>query len=578
VLGAAIQLCTLPWLGFVPDEVPSAPRVVVDRLAERLQVIPEVMAGYAVRDQTRTDHLREIAQYSRWRAMDEPEWKQLGEFLFSRAMEHDAPKLLFRLACEYLISVRVIRPGVVNLLERVATARDRARAETWTRVEHLLDSRRRAELDGLLVVDPFLGMTRLTWLGRGPTQATAGAVRTELEKLAYLRGMDAHTMDLSGLPTERRRFLAGIGRRSSAQALARREDQRRYPILLTLVTQSAVEVLDESLQLFDQALSGREAAARAKMTEALAQRGKTGEDRQALLDEILDIVLDPDVDDEQVGPALRERIGLDRMRAARAVRQQRLPRDNGHLAMLDASMSYLRQFAPQVLAAVRFAGGPGTGDLLEAITVLAGLYATGARKVPADAPTGFVPARWAGYLDTATETGNTTAYRHYWELCVLMALRDGLRSGDVHVPGSRRYADPASFLLTPEAWAPQRAEFCALVAKPAAAEQALAQADDELHAALGDLETLLARGGEVGDVQLGDDGELIIPALAAEDVPAEADALRTEIAAMLPRVPLASVLVEVDARTGFTDHLIHAGGKVNRPACTPPVPARSRPA
>jgi hypothetical protein len=147
VLGAAVQLCTLPWLGFVPDEVSSVPRAAVDRLGERLRVVPEVLAGYAVRDQTRTDHLREIAQYSRWRAMDELEWKQLGEFLFSRAMEHDAPKLLFRLACEYLISVRVIRPGVVNLLERVATARDRARAETWTRVEHLLDSRRRARVE-----------------------------------------------------------------------------------------------------------------------------------------------------------------------------------------------------------------------------------------------------------------------------------------------------------------------------------------------------------------------------------------------------------------------------------------------
>ena len=40
-------------------------------------------------------------------------------------------------------------------------------------------------------------------------------------------------------------------------------------------------------------------------------------------------------------------------------RRERLPRDHGHLAMLDASMTYLRQFAPDVLAAVRFAGGPG---------------------------------------------------------------------------------------------------------------------------------------------------------------------------------------------------------------------------
>jgi hypothetical protein len=38
------------------------------------------------------------------------------------------------------------------------------------------------------------------------------------------------------------------------------------------------------------------------------------------------------------------------------------------------------------------------------------------------------------------------------------------------------------------------------------------------------------------------------------------------MAAMLPKVPFASVLLEVDARTGFLDHLVHAGGKVNRPA------------
>ena len=36
-------------------------------------------------------------------------------------MEHDSLKLLFRLGCEYLLSSRVVRPGVILLLERVAT-------------------------------------------------------------------------------------------------------------------------------------------------------------------------------------------------------------------------------------------------------------------------------------------------------------------------------------------------------------------------------------------------------------------------------------------------------------------------
>lgn len=31
-LGLAVQLCTLPWLGFVPDEVGAAPPVAVARL------------------------------------------------------------------------------------------------------------------------------------------------------------------------------------------------------------------------------------------------------------------------------------------------------------------------------------------------------------------------------------------------------------------------------------------------------------------------------------------------------------------------------------------------------------------
>ena len=295
MLGAAVQLCTLPWLGFVPDDVAAAPAAAVARLSERLGIPVGALRGYGAREQTRTGHLREVAAYLGWRTVDGPRWKDLEEFLFARAMEHDSPKLLFRQACEYLSSSRLVRPGVVKILERVAAARERAREETWTRVAPLLGPQRQAELDEMLTVDPVLGRTRLSWLGTGPVAATPAAVKGELEKLAYLRGLDADTLDLSVLPAERRRFLAGVGRRLTPQHLARREPARRYPILLTLIAQSAVDVLDESLLLFDQALSGRESAARARLTEVLAERARGGEDRQALLDDILKIVLDPDV-------------------------------------------------------------------------------------------------------------------------------------------------------------------------------------------------------------------------------------------------------------------------------------------
>src|SRR5690606_14300739 len=113
------------------------------------------------------------------------------------------------------------------------------------------------ELDALLVVDPSIEMSRLRWLSTGPVEASATAVKAEVEKLVFLRNLGADELDMSVLPAERRRFLATVGRRLTGQALERRDPQRRYPILLTVLAQSATDVLDEVVQLFDQAISAR---------------------------------------------------------------------------------------------------------------------------------------------------------------------------------------------------------------------------------------------------------------------------------------------------------------------------------
>jgi hypothetical protein len=104
--------------------------------------------------------------------------------------------------------------------------------------------------------------------------------------------------------------------------------------------------LDEAIGLFDQAVSVRESRARTKMRDALAARAAAGEGRQALLDEILPVLLDVAIEDEQVGGRLRTTIGMERPQAAAAGSSPRLPRDHGHLAMLDDSYTYLRRSWP----------------------------------------------------------------------------------------------------------------------------------------------------------------------------------------------------------------------------------------
>ncbi len=503
-----------------------------------------------------------MAQYLGWRPAGAIELKELDEFLLARAMEHDSPTLLFRLACEYLVSARVIRPGPVTLVERVAHARNQAQAETYDRLADEFTPQRRAELDALLVVDPSLGMSRLTWLLTGPVEASASAVKAEVDKLGFLRGLGAETLDMSVLPAERRRFLATLGRRLTGQALERRDPQRRYPILLMLLAQSATDVLDEVVQLFDQAISAKFSTAEKRMRDELAERGKTGEDRQALLDDLLAIVTDMQIGDEEVGGLIRgEKIGWERLRAAIAQAKPRLPRDHGHLAALDASYSYLRQFTPAVLSSVRFASGTAATELLIAVNMLRELNATGGRKVFEDAPTGFVPTKWRGYLDEARRCDSVTAYRHYWELCVLLGLRTACAAGmcTCRVRAATPTRPPTcSLLINGSRSASNSAAWSANPLIP----PALAAATDELHEALGELETVLADGD--GPVRLDEDGDLVISPLTAEDIPDEAKALKAELTEMLPFAPIVSLLIELDKRTGYLDCFTHASGKQTR--------------
>ncbi|MCX4783711.1 DUF4158 domain-containing protein [Streptomyces sp. NBC_01264] len=153
---------------------PAAPLAAVCRLARQLELPVEVLRSYGTsREQTRTDHLRQVAKYVGWRAAKVLELKEPDEFLLARAMRHDSPSLPFRLGCEYLCAAKVIRPGVVSLLEKVAAARTEAERETHARVAHLLALERSRGLDGLLVVDPQLRSSRLHWLVTGPVQASS---------------------------------------------------------------------------------------------------------------------------------------------------------------------------------------------------------------------------------------------------------------------------------------------------------------------------------------------------------------------------------------------------------------------
>ena len=111
-LGFAVQLCTLRYLGtFLPNPI-QVPKVVVQHVAQQLEVSPEVFLRYALREETRYTHRRDIIAYLGYREFDDFQVFRLVRWIYAHlAVSAVRPSVLFDLATAHLISQKIVLPG-----------------------------------------------------------------------------------------------------------------------------------------------------------------------------------------------------------------------------------------------------------------------------------------------------------------------------------------------------------------------------------------------------------------------------------------------------------------------------------
>lgn len=151
--------------------------------------------------------------------------------------------------------------------------------------------------------------------------------------------------------------------------------------------------------------------------------------------------------------------------------------------------------------------------------------------------------------------------RRYYEMSVLWELRRALRSGDVWLEHSRRYANPESYLIPTDKWLSLRTEVCQMLQLPLDGKKRLQQQQEILDYQLEKLHQTIQDNEQV---RLDANDELIISPLKAEDLPVSAQKLQQLIGKGLPQVDLSELLMEMDKLTGFSYALTHAGGSASR--------------
>ncbi|CFV36689.1 Tn3 family transposase [Yersinia pseudotuberculosis] len=144
-----------------------------------------------------------------------------------------------------------------------------------------------------------------------------------------------------------------------------------------------------------------------------------------------------------------------------------------------------------------------------------------------------------------------------YSLCLLERLQDALRRRDIWLKNSDRWGDPREKLLQGEEWQAQRVLVCRALGHPTDGHKGVQQLAVQLDETWRAVASRFEGNTEVHICNDGKYPSLTISSLEKLEEPLSLLRLNNRVRQLLPPVDLTELLLEIDARTGFTREFTH---------------------
>lgn len=540
-IGFALQLCALRYPGrmLVPGEV--IPLAVSAFLGAQLGITGDALIRYAVRRQTRQQHmevLRSIYGYRTFPGQGAPA-RAFRDWLFTEAEQACSKDDLARRFIARCRNTMTILPAITTIERQCADALVAAERRIEKRIATRIDPAAYTRLDRLTTEMLPGAISRFIWLRRIEPGNNSAAANRLLDRLEFLRAMNLDAGLLVGVPPHRIARLRRQGERYFADGLRDLGADRRRAILAVCIIEWATATADAVIETHDRIFgrTWREAKQLHDVRAAETRGGVTATlDGFAALGQLL---LEAHGDGASLEDAVARAAGWEHLtRLVASARTLTETLGDDPLAHVDQGYHRFRRYAPRMLRCLDLEAAPVTRPLLDAATAIA---TNGA--LPATDDFLRPHSKWRRQLRAK---GDDDARLR--EVAVMFHLRDALRSGDIWLDRSHRYGDLRNVLV------PMEVARAAKLAVPADPHVWLT----DRKARLADGLARLGRAARNGTIPKGsiEGGTLRIDRLTA-DAPDGVDDLVLDLYRRLPPVRITDLLLEVDAALGFTDAFTH---------------------
>ena len=540
-IGFALQLCALRYPGrmLAPGEV--IPLAVSVFLGAQLGIAGDALVRYAVRRQTRQQHMEVLRRIYGYRTFPGQGALALTfrDWLFTEAEQARSNDDLARRFIARCRDTMTILPAITTIERLCADALVAAERGIEKRIAVRLDRVTCTRLDRLTTEMLPGAMSRFIWLRRIEPGNNSAAANRLLERLEFLRAMNLDADLLAGVPPHRVARLRRQGERYFADGLRDLNANRRRAILAVCVIEWAAASADAVIETHDR-IVGRTWREAKQLHDARA--AETRGAVTATLDGFTALgqsLLEAHGDGASLEDAVSRAAGWEHL--TRLVATARTLTDtlgDDPLTHVEQGYHRFRRYAPRMLRCLDLEAAPVARPLLDAVTAIATKDA-----LPATDDFLRQHSKWRRQL--RVKGGNDARLR---EVAVMFHLRDALRSGDIWLKRSHRYGDLRHVLV------PMTVAHTMKLAVPPDPHVWLA----DRKARLADGLARLGRAARAGTIPKGsiEDGTLRIDRLTA-DAPDGIEELLLDLYRRLPPVRITDLLLEVDTALGFTDAFTH---------------------
>lgn len=567
-LGFAVLLKFFQMEARYPRSKQEVPKQVVCYIAQLLGVSSKLYKEYSFSGRTFERHRAEIRSFLGWREFTVEDASGFTNWLCEKVLVYERQPNALEAAFYQRLRELKLEPPTPERIERLIRSAsyttekkfctgifEQLSVETLRKMDTLLKTR-----DGLDDDQNQFKQSVFNFLKQDPGRTSLKSILKEIEKLLCIRDLGIPTKLFTNVPPK---ILAHYRRRASVETpreLRRHPASIRYTLVAAFCYCRSQEITDSLVELLVQIIHRIYVSAERRVKTQLIQEFKRVDNKPRLLyemaretlahpEELVKDVVYPVVNPTTLEAVVRE------YKSNGNIYEQRV-----YTVMRSSYLHHYRRMVPQLLSTLDFCSNNDVHrPVIRALELLKRYQDSNQRYYAVGEELfidGVLKNDWKDLIVEIESDGRERINRVNYEICVLQALRDRLRSKEIWVVGAKRYCNPEEDL--PQDFDIHRETYYQAIGQPLESEKFITTLQQEMTDALTMLDKGMPKNTKV-KIQEKNNGWIRVSPLEAQPEPLNILHLKREIDQRWFMTSLLDILKEADLRIGFTNHFKNTG-------------------